>query len=82
MPPPVVTALHVSFEDEVMPERLSKFEQMKQMALFLLRTKEVQKVSQVALDSIAADFALMLQNTVDRLKCDVEGCRRIMLVSY
>lgn len=64
----------VSLVEEEVPEKLSKFEHMKQMALFLLKTKEVSKVSQVALDSLLADFSLLLQRTVEQLHHDVKGC--------
>ncbi len=50
---------------------LSKFQYLKQMAIFLLKTKEVRKVSQVALEGLIADFTSMLQLTISQIKCEV-----------
>ena len=44
------------------------------MALFLLKTKEVRKVSQVALDGIIEDFTLILQETIRSLREEVNLC--------
>ena len=52
----------------------SKFEDKKQMALLLLKIKEVRKVSQSALDGIIEDISLILQQTIGRLKASVNSC--------
>ena len=44
------------------------------MALLLLKAKEVRKVSQTALDGLLADFTVIIQETVQRLKTDVNAC--------
>ena len=45
----------------------------KQMALFLLKTKEIRKVSQIALDGIVDDVTSIIHLTVDKLKCEVDN---------
>ena len=66
--------------DDVQPELeredsiCTKLQQKKQMALFLLKTKEVRKVSQVALDGIIEDFTLILQETIRSLREEVNSC--------
>lgn len=63
--------------DDVQPEPeredsiCTKLKQKKQLALFLLKAKEVRKVSQVALDGIIEDFTLILQETVSHLREEV-----------
>ena len=49
------------------------FEHMKKMALFLLKAREVGKVSQTALDDLA-DFTIIIQETFQQLKTDVNAC--------
>lgn len=51
----------------------TKFEYLKQMAIFLLKTKEVRKVSQAALEGLIADFTSMLQLTIHQIKCEVRS---------
>ena len=46
----------------------SKLQHMEQLALFLLKTKEVRKVSQTALDGLLADFTLIIQQTLHEVK--------------
>ena len=53
---------------------VTKLQQKQQMALFLLKTKEIRKVSQVALDGIIEDFTLILQETIQRLREEVNSC--------
>lgn len=60
--------------NEERPHIVSNFQHMKQMALFLLKTREVRKVSQVALDGIIADFTQMHERTVNELKLEVRAC--------
>ena len=50
------------------------FEHMKKMALFLLKAREVRKVSQTALDGLLADFTIIIQETSQQLKTDVNAC--------
>ena len=45
------------------------FEHMKKMALFLLKAREVRKVSQTALDGLLADFTIIIQETFQYLQC-------------
>ena len=51
-----------------------RFQQKKRMALFLLKTKEVTKVSQVAVEGIIEDFTLILQETICSLREEVNSC--------
>ena len=53
---------------------VTKLQQKQQMALFLVKTKEIRKVSQVALDGIIEDFTLILQETIQRLREEVNSC--------
>ena len=64
----------VSLGEKEVPRRLSKFEHINQMALFLLKTEEIRKVSQVALDDFVADFTSLLQRRVEQLQHQVKGC--------
>lgn len=57
----------------VTPHRLSSIERKKQLALFLLKTREIRKVSQVALDGVIADFTQILRKTVYELKLEVSA---------
>ena len=50
------------------------FEHMKKMAVFLLKAREVRKVSQTALDGLLADFTIIIQETSQQLKTDVNAC--------
>ena len=52
----------------------TRYEHMKQMALFVLKTKEIRKVSQSALDGLINDFTLILQQSICSLKADVNRC--------
>ena len=54
--------------------RSTKFEHKKQMALFLLKTKEVRKVSQTALDGILVDVSQLIQQTIEQVKIEVKDC--------
>ena len=56
------------------PSNPTPYEHMKQMALFLLKTKEIRKVSQSALEGIITDFTLILQQSIHTLKSDVNKC--------
>lgn len=60
--------------DELENMTVSKFEYKKQMALLLLKIKEVRKVSQSALDGIIDDVSLILQQTIGRVKAGVNSC--------
>ena len=69
----------LEIEDEASTSRVTltsrlTFEHMKKMALLLLKAKEVRKVSQTALDGLLADFTVIIQETVQRLKTDVNAC--------
>lgn len=46
----------------------------KQMALFLLKLKEVRKVSQTANDGLVSDFTLIVQQVISQLQNDVSTC--------
>ena len=46
----------------------------KQMALFLLKLKEVRKVSQTAIDGLVSDFTMIIQQVVSQLQNDVSMC--------
>ena len=52
-------------------KQLPSFEYMKQTSLFLLKVKEIWKVSQVALDGLIADVTSMLQRTINQIKHEV-----------
>lgn len=52
----------------------SEFQHMKQMALFLLKAKEIRKVSQSALDGLLSDFTDIVAKTVAVLKSNVSVC--------
>ena len=52
---------------------LTAFQRTKQIALFLLKTKEVRKVSQTALDGIIPDFTELLQQRIYQLKTEVKS---------
>lgn len=56
------------------PSNPTPYEHMKQMALFLLKTKEIRKVSQSALEGIITDFTLILQQSIHTLRSDVNRC--------
>lgn len=65
--------------DDLPPERntvSTQLERKKQIALFLLKAKEIRKVSLVALDGIEEDFTLILQETVRTLREEVNLCLR------
>ena len=55
-------------------ENLSDFQHMKNMALFLLKAKEVRKVSQSSLDGLTSDFTIILQGIIEQLKSDINTC--------
>ena len=59
--------------DNELDGRLSHFQCKKQMALFLLKSREIRKVSQVALDGLIADFTSILQLTVHQLQLDIDA---------
>lgn len=73
--------ISVGFEDGNVPtEEVSvpmvsgsnyKIQHMKQIALFLLKTKALRKVSQSALDGLVADFMLILHQILHKLKDDI-----------
>ena len=46
----------------------------KQMALFILKLKEVRKVSQTAIDGLVCDFTLIIQQIISQLQNDVSIC--------
>ena len=52
---------------------LTAFQRTKQIALFLLKTKEVRKVSQTVLDGIIPDFTELLQQRIYQLKPQVKS---------
>ncbi len=49
---------------------------MKASALFLLKAKEVHKVSQIALDEMTSDFIEICKNGVENLQAKVDHCLR------
>ena len=52
----------------------SDFQHTKNMALFLLKAKEIRKVSQMSLDGLTSDFGNILQRTIKQLKLDINRC--------
>ena len=52
---------------------LTAFQRTKQIALFLLKTKEVRKLSQTSLDGIIPDFTELLQQRIYQLKTEVKS---------
>ena len=50
------------------------FQHTKSMALFLLKAKELRKVSQTSLDSLTSDFTNILQKIIEQLKSDINRC--------
>ena len=59
-------------DDELEQQRgaycVTKYQQKQQMALFLLKTKEIKKLSQVALEEIIEEFTLILQESIRSLR--------------
>lgn len=55
-------------------ETLSNFQHTKNMALFLLKAKEVRKVSQSSLDGLTSDFTIILQRILEQLKSGINRC--------
>ena len=58
------------------PDTLTEFQRirMKRIALFLLRAKEVRKVSQTALNGLLEDFSNIVQEIVSQIKSEVNAC--------
>lgn len=63
--------LEIPYDEE--PQISSNFQHMKRMALFLLKTKEIRKVSQAALDGLIADFTTILQQTIHQVEYEVDA---------
>ena len=53
---------------------LSEFQHKKEIALFLLKAKEVRKLSQTALDGIIFDFTELHQQIINLLKVQAKSC--------
>ena len=49
------------------PTSVQQSRHKKQMALFLLKLKEVRKVSQTAIDGLLCDFTLIIQQMISHL---------------
>ena len=65
------SGIHVNV-DQSEPEVNHLHVHRKQMALFLLKTKEVRKVSQTTLDGIIDDVSSIVQLTIDDLHHEVD----------
>ena len=53
---------------------LSEFQHKEEIALFLLKAKEVRKLSQTALDGIIFDFTELHQQIINLLKVQAKSC--------
>ena len=56
------------------PSCSSQLQYMKQIAHFLLKIKEIRRVSQTALHGLVDDFTSIFQYTVDKIKDDISLC--------
>ena len=60
----------ISFNLEAMQPNQKQLQE-RQAALFLLKAKEVHKISQTALDSMISEYSLLIQHTVKQLQSNV-----------
>ena len=60
-------------EESLLPLVLSTFEYKKQMALFLMKAKEVRKISQSALNGLVDDVTSIVQLILHRLEYEVDA---------
>ena len=60
--------------ETAVPTSVQQSRHKKQMTLFLLKIKEVRKVSQTAIDGLLCDFTFIIEQIISQLQNDVSTC--------